>query len=55
MAAEVKVEYLNLFIKIKKTGVLLNALFVTNSTHSFILHFKKKMLPRFYLQIRVNA
>lgn len=41
MAAEVKAEYLNLFIKIKETGVLLNALFVTNSAHSFLLRLKK--------------
>lgn len=40
MAAEVKAEYLNLFIKIKETGVLLNALFVTNSAHSFLLRLK---------------
>lgn len=50
MAAEVKGEYLNLFIKIKETGVLLNTLFVTNSAHSFLCVsiFFLKCLPRFF-------
>lgn len=58
MAAEVKGEYLNLFIKIKETGVLLNALFVTNSAHSFLcvsIFFSENVYHAFFLQIRVNA
>lgn len=53
MAVEVKAEYLNLFIKISETGVLLNAVFVADSAHSF-LRFLFKMFTTLF-PIRVKA